>query len=190
MNGARVTLLLLGVLCCPLFSQDAAKPTESARTMRIRERLEVLRDPKVRESDPKRLVESMQELGALKATEGINDIVSLIALRQTFEWEHLTHGGIAYKQVPRAVGVTEFYPATGALVAIGGPAAPTLVNVIARRSADSLESVIAHNTIMLIFRDDTKQAIKTLKKAAARASSEEAATRLVRAVQKAERYLQ
>ena len=95
----------------------------------------------------------------------------MITLRQKFEWEKEIDGKIAYSSPPHLIGVTEYYPAAGALFEIGKPSVPALLRLIANTPKESIESKNAHTTIMIIYRDDPAEGVSVFRKALAKAKA-------------------
>jgi hypothetical protein len=141
----------------------------------------VLRDAELCQRDPDRVMNSIRRLGSLRAVEAIPDLINLLGFRYTYPWER--DGG------PHGVRPSSLsrYPARDALIEIGKPALPALLEVVETREFDSIESKNARYAIGVILRyDKPTKADEFFKEAAAKASSPEAKQRLLKALETAE----
>lgn len=144
--------------------------------------LAVLHDGKLRESEPKLVLEAIQRVGEMKAAQAISALIPLLTFSQTIEAENQV--GEAIVEI-HLVPPGERYPAIKALSQIGQASLPALVKVIQAHDGKSLESENASYTVMVIFRDDPARAVKYLRKAAAKSSEPMASQRLSHAADKA-----
>ena len=144
--------------------------------------LAVLRDGKLRENEPKLVLEAIQRVGEMKAAQAISALIPLLTFRRTIEAEN--QAGEAVVEI-HLVPPGERYPAINALSQIGQASLPALVKVIQTQDSKSLESENASYTVMTIFRDDPARAVKYLRKAAAKSSEPMASQRLSHAADKA-----
>jgi hypothetical protein len=145
----------------------------------------ILRDERLRKSEPEHVVQVIQRLGQMRAVEAIDDLIVLLAFKQPLEWEKEEPSDF-YAEIS-AIGPDRRYPAIGALFQIGKPALPALINVIATHENGSLESENALYTIFAILREEPPSAwVEYLRESAAHASSPEATQRLLHAAESAE----
>jgi hypothetical protein len=143
--------------------------------------LAIIRDERLRESDPERITKAIEALGEMRAADASEDLARLLTFKGKFQWEKdQTSGALTHLAPPGSL-----YPATTALFQIGKPALPALVRVIEEHESDSLESVNATDTIILIFRERPAGAADYLKKEAAKSATPDGAQRLNRAAEKA-----
>ncbi len=152
--------------------QSAAQLIESLRR--------TLEDPELIERDPDRLAKAIRRAGSLRLVETIPDLINLLGFRYKFRWER--EGG---PQVIRPTS-TSRYPAAEALIEIGKPALPALVDVVATHDFNTIQSERARYAIREIFRYEPSNAKEFLKDAAAKASTSEAKQRLLKALQTAD----
>ncbi|MGD0693792.1 MAG: hypothetical protein ABSB82_02965 [Terriglobia bacterium] len=157
---------------------QSSVPAESRE--KIEKLLVVIRDAKLRESDPGRVVEAIEELGHVKAVEAIDDLVKLLTFRRTWPWE--TPGGPIQEFRIETPGLR--YPAVSALIEIGQPSVPAMVKVIEAHESSSLESQNALWVIRSLFQYNGKEGIDYLKEAAKHSSSPRGAQRLTDAADK------
>jgi hypothetical protein len=77
-------LLLVG----PSFARDqTSRAGSSGREKRVQKLLATIRDASLRETDPDRVFEAIDELGDMRAVEAVDDLVGLLTLRRSFPWE-------------------------------------------------------------------------------------------------------
>ncbi len=162
------------------------------------ELLATIRDPRLRERDPDRVILAMQRLGVMKDTGAIQDLISLLTFRRLYpEDEDPTLA----RDVFDSRSSSWRFPAIEALTLIGRPALPALVQAIEASDPDSLESKCALEAVRLIFLHGTtpdnqnpdesaqrfwREAAEYLTQAAGRASSPQAEERLRVAAEKLE----
>jgi len=166
-------IFFLGTLSAFLATQQPASDPGSGEAGKIKELLLILRDKQMQQSQPDRVIGAIKQLGELKSADSIDDLIALITFRQKFDWEDINQGGIVYSQPPHLISALEHYPAAGALFRIGKPSIPALIKLIESNPADSLESLNAHTTIMIIFRDNPREGVRVLRKALAKATSQD-----------------
>ena len=159
---------------------SGASPSCHPTDEKVEKLLSTLRDKRLRESDPTRLVEAIQQLGRMKAAAAIADLVDLLTFRRTWPWE--TPGG----PIDEIHTITPAgrYPAVGALMEIGKPSVPAVTKVIEEKASDSLEVANALEVVRFIFRERPPAAVEYLQGAAAKAASTETAERLRKAAEK------
>lgn len=154
----------------------------------VEQLLTVLRDEQLRESEPERVVQAILQLGRMKCIAAIDDLVQLLTFRRTLEWEKGKETGELIIEL-QAMSTDGRYPATGALLQIGKPSLPALIKVIETYASGSLESENAIFTVRMIFADKSSEGVQYLRKAAAKASSSEAAQRLWDAAERAPKFV-
>ena len=133
-----------------------------------------LRDSRLRQDDPERVIKTIERLGDLKATAAVDDLIQLIGFKRTFKWERTD--GFTHELQPITPG--NRYPAVSALFQIGKPALPALVKVIEISESDSVEGQNATYAVESIFRDDLPGGVKYLKDAATQSYTTMMAQRL------------
>jgi hypothetical protein len=144
--------------------------------------LTVIRDEHLRENDPERVTKAIETLGELRAAEASEDLAHLLTFKGKFEGgKNQTSPGVLTHLTPPG----GLYPATTALFQIGKPALPALVRVIEEHEKNSLASVNATDTIVLIFRDRPGGAIEYLKEAASKSTAPGGSQRLYEAAEQA-----
>jgi HEAT repeat protein len=185
-RGVRHMLTIVGTMA--LFAVASAcapsrAPDESSAATVENLRM-VLQDTELRQREPDRVVKAIQKLGRLRAAEAIPDLVNLLGFRYWRDWEKKP--GPVRMGGRHLIYVGTRYPATEALVEIGKPALPALLEVVETREFDSIESKNARYTIRMIFRGEPPKADDFLKEAAAQASVPEAKRRLLKALETAE----
>lgn len=160
------------------FGDESRRQASNEEVERL---LTIVRDERLRQSEPDRVAQAIKRLGELKSTGAINDLIRLLIFKRTFEWEacdmineiHLTTA-------------SERYPAVGALIEIGKPSLPALIDVIGAHDSNSLESRNAWEAVMIVFRDTPTRAVTLLRKAAAKSPSPQSAQRVSYAGDKAD----
>ena len=142
----------------------------------------IVRDARLQETDPDRVVQAIQRLGEMKAVEAVDDLAGLLTFRKWFPWEKDPN----QPKVVEGLGPTdrERYPAALALLQIGPPALPALIKVIEAHEPGSLETRNTLEVIIPLTRYDRPAYVQKLKDAAAGAPSPEAAERLRKAAEK------
>jgi len=124
--------------------------------------ISVLRDSRLRQDDPERVIKAIERLRDLKAVAAVDDLIQLIGFSRTFSWER-TDGSILELQ-PITPG--NRYPAVSALFQIGKPALPALVKVIEGFESNSVENQNATYAVQSIFRDNLPEGVKYVREAA------------------------
>ncbi len=180
---AWFTAMLVGVTCAV---NSSAQQTSTPRHERIGQLLNIIRDKSIKENDPNRFRGAIQELGKLRATEAVDDLIDLLTYRREWQRERApydyTTDGSSWRNF---VGAE--YPASEALENIGKPALPTLVKVIEGHDDASLESKNARYTVRAILKHERRDPEAFFKDEAARAPSREAARRLLKALETADK---
>lgn len=172
---------------CRTFGHEG--PRSSERMEKLRVLVQMIRDSELGNSDPERVVSAITSLGEMKATEAIDDLIELLTYRRVWKWERKPTEPGRYTRIDsfQPVAYTAArYPATAALAQIGKPALPGLLKVIESQEENSLLSKNARYTIRLILKNDRASAQEFFKEAAAKASSPEAAKRLLKALETAD----
>src|SRR5207237_1137991 len=150
---------------------------------KVRRRREVecllskLRDEQLRQSDPEEVFKAMRRLGELRAVVVVGDLVRLLTLKRIFDWEtpeNAGHTGIE----ETIITVANRYPAVDALISIGKPALPALVEVIGSRESGSLESENAIFGVFMILQAQPAKGAEFRRRAARQAPSRAAARRM------------
>lgn len=141
----------------------------------------LVRDERLREADPKQVISAIKRLGELKAESAIDDLVGIITFKQTFSFETPD----AVNEV-RPITSFERYPATGALIQIGTPALPALIEVIERHKAGSIQSENSIVAVTMIFRDNLMEGVVYLRNSSAKSPTHRASQRLVTAAARIE----
>lgn len=196
MNASARILANMFLLICLLTPGAATTPQSQARkdcdlsdkdvSEKVKRRREVeclraiLRDEGLRRSDPERVFRAMRRLGELRSVIAVGDLIGLLTLKRVFDWEtpdNAGHTGIEETIITAA----NRYPAVDALISIGKPALPALVDVIGSRESGSVESENAVFAVFMIFRARPERAAEFLRMAADRAHSSEAALLLLTA---------
>lgn len=175
-----VALLGLGGKAMSEFVQRSDQRVSDQEVIQL---IAVIRDERLREREPSRVVQAINRLGELRAVQAIDDLISLLTFKRTFEWESQSKEVINEIQ-PITPG--NRYPATSALAQIGEPALPALVKVLAEHESNSVASKNSAYAILTIFRENPTQGSQYLKRAAARASTPEAAERILQVARELE----
>jgi hypothetical protein len=186
--GFSIAIVLLlglavsvGEAMSKLRTQFGDEPGRQAYNEEVKQLLTMVRDKWLRQSEPDRVAQAIKRLGELKSKGAITDLTHLLTFKRTFEWESQT--GEAVDEI-HLITAAERYPATGALIEIGKPSLPALIEVIEAHGSSSLESENARYAVMIIFRDNPARAVDYMRKAVAKASSPEAEQRLSYAADK------
>ncbi len=145
------------------------------RRDKIENLLATIRDPKLRQSDPERVVAAIQALGRMKAVEAVDDLAKLLAFRRTFPWE-TGRGPIQEFHIETPASR---YPAVGALMEIGEPSLPAMIRVIKSYELTSLESRNAMEVVSYLFRGRRQAAIDFLRAAGEHTATPKEAQRLL-----------
>jgi hypothetical protein len=156
-----IALFATGISKVGAGSMSRVTPQESREDEIVR-LISDLRDTRVRQDDPERLIKAIERLGDLKATAAIDDLIQLIGFRRTFSWER--NDGFVVERQPITPG--NRYPAVSALFQIGKPALPALVQVIEGSESNSIESTNATYAVQSIFRENLPEGVKYLRHAA------------------------
>jgi hypothetical protein len=174
-------LLLVG----PSFARDqTSRAGSSGREKRVQKLLATIRDASLRETDPDRVFEAIDELGDMRAVEAVDDLVGLLTLRRSFPWEKDPTQPI--DQEAADIGAGGRYPAVRALRNIGPASVPALVRVIEAHDPKSLEVRNAMAVILTVSANARPKYVAYLRRAAALATSAEASERLKGAAEELE----
>jgi hypothetical protein len=165
-----------------LRAQSGVESTGQGGNEEEKQLLTVVRDERLRQTEPDRVVQAIKRLGEVKSTNAINELIHLLTFKRIFESERL---GVEGAEDIRLITASERYPAVGALIEIGEPSLSALVDVIETYDSNSLEGSNAWQAVMIIFRDAPSSAVEYLRKAGAKASSTAAKQRLSYAADKA-----
>jgi hypothetical protein len=177
-----ITLFLPTVRASFSVHRGSALPASQTTTQEL---ISALRDVRLRETDPDRVIEAINQLGAMRAIKAVNDLTNLLTFKASFWWEH---GDPTVINEIHLVSTAERYPAVGALVKIGEPALPALSRVIQTNDTNSLETSNASWCVVQLFRDNLPGAVAYLRSEEARARSSIARTRLRNAANKEEAF--
>lgn len=129
--------------------------------------------------DPESVKRQIEVWGRLRAVQAVPDLIKLLGFRYWYDWEKPVGG---MRRIVHPITVGDRYPATSALLEIGKPALPALLEVVETREFNSIESKNVRYTIRGIFRDDPAKADEFFKDAAAKAPSPKASERLLKAL--------
>ncbi len=168
---------LLAALSLPAFPSKAFCASSSGSVTgdkKVEDLLMTIRDAKLRESKPNRVVEAIQQLGRIKAAAAVDDLANLLTFARTWPWER-PGGPIDEIHTVTPAGR---YPAVGALMEIGRASLPALIRVIGTHEPSSLETQNAMQVVTYLFRSGRDAGVDYLKETAAMAPSPEAAQRL------------
>lgn len=172
-------LMLVCVACSASQAQDDERKV--SREAEINKLIAIIRDARMQETNPDRIVQAIQRLGEMKATEAVGDLAKLLTFRRWFLWEK----DPSQPKIGEGGGPTDRdrYPATLALILIGAPSLPAVIKVIEAHEADSLETRNAMEVIIILSRYKRPEYVACLKNAAGVATSAQAAERLRRAAE-------
>lgn len=159
--GTRAARIRFSVFLILAILGSATLAAQKTREAQVKTFLEVIRD--VPRHSEQEVAEAINQLGQLRATESIDDLVKLLSFKQTFWWEKSNSDAVIEI---RPVTTAGRYPAVGALFSIGEPALPALTRVIVSESGSSLRVANALEAIGLIFREKTGGAVNYLSEAA------------------------
>lgn len=174
-----VALLALGVKAMRNLKQtNPQNPIQQSSNQEVSELLGVLRDEKLRQREPDRVVEAIRKLGEIKSVAAIDDLVGLLTFKRTFQWESKSDTTIIEIQ---PITPANRYPAVGALTEIGNAALPALVRVLETHETGSLESQNALFVVGNVFREQPMEAVTYLREAASKSQTPLASERLVTA---------
>lgn len=154
----------------------------SANNQDVERLLAIIRDERLRGSDPERVTKAIERLGEIRAIAAIDDLAQLLSFRGSFDWEKSQVPGV----LNHLVLPSDLYPATTALFQIGKPSLPALIKAIETHESGSLTSKNAVDTTILIHREKPLKGIAYLRQAAAEASTPEASKRLSEAAKQIE----
>jgi len=155
-------------------------PQEATAKQKLEEALTIVRDTKLRESDPERVIRAIEQLGQLHDPDAIGDLVELLTFRNWAPWEKDPNKAVDFS-MPRSRGM--IYPAVNALKEIGTASMPAIVKVIATNDPNSLETQNAMEVIIYLSRGKREKYVEDFKREAARAASPQAAQRLLKAAE-------
>jgi hypothetical protein len=167
-------------------SQNTCVPAGRDLSEKVRRQREIecllprLRDERLRRSDPEQVFKAMRRLGELRAVTAIDDLTKLLTLKRVFDWETPENAGRTGIEETIIMAANR-YPAVDALISIGKPALPSLVEVIGSHESGSLESENAVFAVFMILEARPEKAAEFLRRAAAQSHSHEAARRLLAA---------
>lgn len=182
---AVVLLLGLAVTVSEALSrgqgQSVNVSTRQAGDAGLKQLLMTLRDDSLRYRDPDRVAEAIKGLGEAKSTEAIDDLIGLLTFTRISDSETQIGDAIIETHMITPAGR---FPAIGALIQIGKPSLPGLIEVIEAHDSASLESDNAWYAVMIIFKDHPARGVEHMRKAAANASSTQEAQRLSHAADK------
>ncbi|HKY03954.1 MAG TPA: hypothetical protein VJQ56_03640 [Blastocatellia bacterium] len=143
------------------------------------ELMAILRDEQLRMNDPDQVLKAIESLGQMKEKDAIDDLVRLI----TFARADTSVKGDYIDEI-RLLTPGDRYPALIALMEIGKPAMPALINTIQANDPASGPYENAIYAVMGIYREAPQKAVRTLKKASQLADTAVGKTRLLGAVDK------
>lgn len=131
-------------------------------------------DAQSRVTDPKCVAANIRYLGLAHVDRAVPALVAMLG----------------YKVPPQALRKPtndDLYPAIGALVNIGEPAVPALIEVLASKDNDSIESKNAIDSLMdmRVYRDNLNLPLRAIKRAADKENDPIRSARLHRALQDA-----
>ncbi len=176
-----IALVPLFVLPATSINADSETGSEKqAAKQKLQEALTIVRDPELQKKDPDRVIGAIQQLGELRDPAAVDDLIRLLPFRRQWPWET-----DPTKKVDASILDIEGlrYPAVIALTQIGEPCVPALLKVIETHEFTSLESRNALEVLIYLSRDKRAEYIERLNEEAAKASSPEAAQRLLRAAE-------
>lgn len=182
--GFPVLLIIFatGIFITSVFGSKSVVAPQDNNEGEVSTLISVLRDSRLRQDDPERVIKAIERLGDLKAAAAVDDLIQLIAFRRTFSWER--NGGSILELQPITPG--NRYPAVSALFQIGKPALPALVKVIEGSESNSLENQNATYAVQSIFRDNLREGVKYLREAATQSFTRLMAQRLSTAARRIE----
>ena len=168
----------LFILALPFTFASAPTQEEGTYDEKVRTLLEIVGDTSLQQTAPDRVIQAIQELGRLKAKEGAQSLVKLLAFKRTWPGEHSADGTIT--EIHTLTPASR-YPAVGALMEIGKGSLPALLKAIETHESSSLETENAMEVILYLSRDEASEMYDRLKAAAAKASTTEGSERLLKA---------
>lgn len=173
MNKHKSIILLVFaflILNEPAWSRTIPKSSQSSKE--VKQLIDILRNQRLQQVSPDKVVDAIKKVGRLKAVEAIDDLVKLITFNPVAEEEKVI--GIVTERSAR-------YPAIDALFLIGKPSLPALIKVLEVRNREERTSINAVRTIASIFRGELPLAVKYLRNAASKSQSAQASKRLMSA---------
>jgi hypothetical protein len=188
-----IVQLSLAALCASITlivnMKAAAVPQQDTGGNReIGRLLQIVRDERLRAEDSDKVAQAIAELGEMRATIAVDDLIKLITFRRTFPQERGNPEGVINEI--HVITSDGRFPAIGSLFEIGKPSLPSLIRLIANHDANSLESKNALITVMLIFRDEPQAGVQYLKDAGEKSRVALKRERLLMASEKATGPLQ
>lgn len=142
--------------------------------------LAIIRDNKLRESNPQMVVRAIDRLGELKPISAIDDLVGLLGFKDPSR--ESKHPYLRLQISP----FRQPYPAVSALLEIGKPVLPALVKAVETHEPGSLMSENAIYAIVWVHPEEPAAAVRYLEDAAEKATSRVATYRLALARTRAE----
>jgi HEAT repeat protein len=193
LRGARVRASTIGFIVVAILisvahalSQDRDNGQSFGKDRKIMHLLRILRDEQLRQVEPERVIEAIEQIGDLKSIAAIDDLAQLLTFGRNVEPE--TMGDVIVGE--HFITTFARYPAARALFRIGKPALPALIKVIAAEETGSPASENATYTVTQIFRDAPSDGVEYLRSAAGKASSNQEVQRLSVAAEKLKGFLQ
>jgi HEAT repeat protein len=179
----RIRLALAA--CVIILAASASAQESKVDKAEVAERLHrVVSDKQLRQRDPDLVLEAIKAAGRYRVEQAVPDLIDLLAFRYWYDWEKGPGSGVVSGRHMILVGTR--YPATTALFEIGKPALAALLDVVAERQFDSIDSKNARYTVRTILRDRPTDADDMFKRAAEEAKSSEAKDRLLKALKTAD----
>ena len=146
----------------PAVSSDAINQVDKLRA--------IVRDKQTQKREPKRVIAAITDLGNLRATSAIGDLIKVLTFRQTFDHED--------EEEISLITPGNRFPAIEALFKIGMPALPALTKVVASSGSKSTRAQNAVYTVMVIFREHPEDGVAYLEEQASHARTSAGAARL------------
>jgi hypothetical protein len=156
-------IVIVNMKAAAMLQQDTDANREITRLLRI------VQDERLRTEDPDKVAQAIAELGEMRATIAVDDLIKLITFRRTFPQERGNPEGVI-NEIHMITPAGRF-PAIGSLFEIGKPSLPGLIRLIADHEPKSLESENALIAVRLIFRDEPLAGVQYLRDAATRTNS-------------------
>jgi hypothetical protein len=180
--------LLVIFMLSPLTTQRPATAQEVTRDEQINRLLVIVRDADLQKKDPDGVTEAIQRLGQLRAARAVGDLIRVLTFRPETRWDTMAYRTDKFQVVNGPMGHSGpgRYPAIYALVEIGRPTLPALVEVIETNGSQSVESTNARYAVREILRAAKQDPRQFLDEAARKAPSPEARQRLVKAAETAD----
>ena len=177
-GAIAIALLFVASSMCASMGSFQSDKQKASRREEVKELMSIIRDPELRKKDPDKVTDAIQRLGELRDPAAAEDLAGLLTFRHLFPWEK-----DPTKPIEGNAWYFEAYPAINALLKIGRPCLPALIKVIESHAADSLETKNAMEVLIPLSRYEREKYIEEVEEAAAKASSPEAAQRLLKAAQ-------